>query len=120
MKLRITIPFLLLAPQILYGQGAGGLAAGDGSGGPLGTFLRAASNFIFGPVLVFILALAFIVFAWGVLKYFIADAEGDKSAAKSLMFWGILGFVLIVILFGIVNLIAESTGLGGQGIESIL
>lgn len=88
------------------------LADGDGEGGPLGTFLGAAAEFIFGPLLIFLLAVAFIAFAWGVLKYFIADAEGDKAAAKSLIVWGIGGFVLILTLFGIVNLLVDFLGLG--------
>lgn len=90
----------------------------DGDGGPLGTFLEAATGFIFGPLLTFLLAVAFIAFAWGVLKYFIASAEDDKSAAKTLMLYGIGGFVLILILFGLVNLLVDFTGLGGGGIDT--
>ena len=98
-------------PLVAKGQ----LATGAG-GGPLEVFLDAARDFIFGPVLYFLIAIAFITFVWGVIKYFISDAESDKTAAKSLMFWGIGGFVLILTVWGIVNLLVEFLGLGGQGL----
>ena len=81
--------------------------------------LRELGAFIFGPLLVFLLAIAFIAFAWGVFKYFIADAEGDKAAAKSLMIWGIGGFVLILILFGVVNLLVDFTNLGDGELKNL-
>ncbi len=105
---KYLLPLMLVLPLTASAQ----LADGDGEGGPMGTFLGAAAEFIFGPLLVFLLAVAFIAFAWGVLRYFIADADDDKTKAKSLMLWGILGFVLILILFGAVNLLVEFTGLG--------
>ena len=113
---KYLLPVLLFLPAaFVYGQG--GIAGGDVSGAGFGTWLNNLANFIFGPLLTFLLALAFIIFAWGVIKYFISDAEGDKASAKSIMIWGILGFVLILILFGAVNLLVEFTGLGGGEIE---
>lgn len=109
--LKYILPMFLLMPFVAYGQG---LAGGDGEGAGLGTFLDAARDFIFGPVLYFLVAIAFIAFVWGVIKYFISDAEGDKASARSLMLWGILGFVLILVLWGIVNLLVEFLGLGGE------
>ena len=106
-------------PATVLAQTGTGIAGGDKTGGSFGGLLSALVEFIFGPLLVFLLALAFIAFAWGVFKYFISDAEGDKGAARSLMLWGILGFVLILILFGAVNLLVDFTGLGGQDIQNI-
>lgn len=111
------VPVLLLLPVLTLQ--AQGLAKNDPSGGPFGDFLNQLAQFIFGPLLVFLLAIAFITFAWGVLKYFIADAEGDKAAAKSLMIWGIGGFVLILILFGTVNLLVGFTGLGETELKTL-
>ena len=115
-KLLILKTFAFVVPFLAFAES--GLAAGDPGGGPLGQLLNELAAFIFGPFLVFLLAVAFIAFAWGVFKYFIADAEGDKGAAKSLMLWGILGFVLILILFGAVNLLVSFTGLGEGEIET--
>ena len=103
---------VLAAPHTILAQDG---SLGDG----LGEFLQTLAAFFFGPLLTFLLALAFIIFAWGVIKYFISDAEGDKASAKSLMIWGILGFVLILILFGAVNLLVEFTGLGEGELKKI-
>ena len=108
---KLTILSLLVFPLAAAADGT----LGDG----LPAFLNNLADFIFGPLLVFLLALAFIAFAWGVFKYFISDAEGDKGAAKSLMLWGILGFVLILILFGAVNLLVDFTGLGDAELKDL-
>ena len=109
--LKYFLPVFLFMPFAVYGQG---LADGGSEGGQLGVFLDAAREFIFGPVLYFLIALAFIIFVWGVIKYFISDAEGDKASARSLMIWGITGFVLILVLWGAVNLLVDFLGLGDQ------
>ncbi len=64
------------------------------------------------PVL---MAIAFIVFIWGVFKNFIwkgdsgeAHTEGSKFVA-----WGVIGFVIILSLWALVNIVASTLGLGG-------
>ena len=100
--------FLLLVPVLASAQ------LTDGEDQILSRYLNQITDFIFSTLLPFLLAIAFIAFAWGVLKYFIASAEDDKSAAKSLMLYGIGGFVLILVLFGLVNLLVDFLGLGGS------
>lgn len=53
-----------------------------------------------------IFALAFVVFIWGVFKFFIlggADGEARESG-KGLMIWGLIGFFVMVSVWGLVNL----------------
>lgn len=104
-SLRILSCFVLVVPNVVVATNG---QLGDG----LEVFLLALAEFIFGPLLVFLLAVAFIAFVWGVLKYFIFTVEGDRAPAKSLIVWGIGGFVLILTLFGIVNLLVDFLGLG--------
>jgi hypothetical protein len=54
-------------------------------------------------------------------QFFIAGGanEEKKEQGKSLMIYATLGFVLIIIFWGIVNLLTESTGLGGASIDNI-
>jgi len=52
-------------------------------------------------------ALAFIVFIWGVFQYFIAGGhdEEKRETGKSLMLWGIIGFFVMVSVWGLVNIL---------------
>lgn len=67
-----------------------------------------------------IIAIGFLVFVWGMFKYFIAGGadEGKRDEGKSLMIWATLGFVLIIVFWGVVNLFANSTGLDAQTLEN--
>ncbi len=67
-------------------------------------------NGIFVPVL---FALAFIVFLWGVFKYFILGAanEDDRKEGRQFVLWGVIGFVVILSIWGLVNLLMGILGL---------
>ncbi len=63
----------------------------------------------------FIIGIGFMVFVWGMFKYFIlggADEE-KQGEGKNLMIYATLAFLMIIIFWGVVNLLASSTGLGG-------
>lgn len=62
------------------------------------------------PVLV---ALGLVYFIWGVVKYVIADGEEAKTKGKDQMIYGIIGFAVIVGLWGLVNILVTTFGLGG-------
>jgi len=61
-------------------------------------------NSYFVPILI---AVAFIVFLFGVYKYFILGAADEKSRADGRMFvlWGVIGLVVILSVWGIVNIV---------------
>jgi len=67
-------------------------------------------NYYLVPTL---MALAFIVFLWGVYKYFIQGAsnESEKGEGRKFAMWGIIGFVIILSLWGIINLLMSTFGL---------
>jgi hypothetical protein len=69
----------------------------------------------------FILGIGFLVLVWGIFKYFIFGGANDeaKEQGKSLIIYATLGFVLIIVFWGIVNLLTSSTGLTGQGLQNI-
>ena len=64
-----------------------------------------------------IFAIAFIVFLWGVFQYFIAGGadEGKRADGRNFILYGIIGFVIMFSLWGIVNiLIGTFPGLSGK------
>ena len=56
-----------------------------------------------------VFAIAFIVFIYGVYKYFILGAteEGAKGEGRQWVLWGIIGFVVILSVWGLVNVVAS-------------
>ncbi|OGG78020.1 hypothetical protein A3A36_00940 [Candidatus Kaiserbacteria bacterium RIFCSPLOWO2_01_FULL_52_12b] len=67
-------------------------------------------NSILVPVL---MAIAFIVFLWGVFKYFIwgADNETERATGRQFILWGIIGFVVILSVWGLVAIVGGAVGL---------
>jgi len=88
-------------------------AAFDPAGGEFGTLLQNLLEFTNTYLIPFIIGIGFLVFVWGMFQYFIAGGANDekKEAGKSLMIYATLGFVLIIVFWGIVNLLSSSTGL---------
>jgi len=54
-----------------------------------------------------IFAFAFVVFIWGVFNYFILGGgdEEKREKGRDLMIWGLLGFFVMVSVWGLVNLV---------------
>lgn len=78
---------------------------GSGTTGVIG-----ALNTVVVPI---IIALAFLVFIWGVLKYFFigGDDEGKRAEGRQFVFWGILGMVVIFAVWGLVNIVLSTLGI---------
>lgn len=69
-------------------------------------------NFVLVPV---IFALAFIVFIWGIAKAYIISGgnEEERKKGHQLVLWGIIGFVVMISLWGLVNVVAATFNLTG-------
>ncbi len=70
-------------------------------------------NSVLVPVL---FAVAFIVFLYGIAQAYIFS-KGDAGKVEEghkLLLWGIIGFVVMVSLWGLVNVVANSFGLSGS------
>jgi len=65
-------------------------------------FIDIILNVINNAVVPLILALALLVFLWGVFRYFIADSSKAKEEGKNLLVWGLLAFVVMLTVWGIV------------------
>lgn len=80
------------------------------------TLLANIITFLNTTVVPFLLVIAFIVFLWGITRYFIIEGSSAESQekAKSLALWGIMSFAIIVSLWGIVNMIASGLDFGSN------
>lgn len=76
--------------------------------GEIDTFLGKVVGFINNVLVPLVFTLALLAFIYGMFKYFIwnGDNDGDRETGKSLMISAVVGFVLMVSIWAIVNLIA--------------
>lgn len=105
-----------------YSTGFGSVSGGYGGmmGGCSGTIGCIASTvlYLINSVLVpLIFAVAFLMFIYGVAKSYIFS-HGDSEAVKQghqLILWGLIGFAVMISLWGLINVVANTFGLAGVG-----
>lgn len=100
--------FLALSPIFAFAAGSGSCDALTG----LGKIICQIGQ-LFNAIIPVMVSLGMVYFIWGVIKYVIADGEEEKKKGKDVMIYGIIGFAVIVGLWGIVNVIITSFDLGG-------
>ncbi|MDB5189406.1 MAG: hypothetical protein JWL82_363 [Parcubacteria group bacterium] len=110
----ISVAFLSLVPVAVN---AASTVVPDTTGADkLGAFLLLIVYVIDRYLVPVIFALAFIVFIIGVYRYFIAGGANEEKRAEGQKFvmWGLIGFVLMFSVWGLINLLVGSLGFGGQ------
>lgn len=131
----LAVPLLASAQTSIYSDSNGGFnvtSAGPNgyfsfgnTGGMGGPFMCGASNickvastilYIINYVLVPVLfAVAFIVFLYGIARAYIFSG-GDPakvSEGHKLLLWGLIAFVVMISIWGLVNVVANTFGLYG-------
>lgn len=130
LALVFVVPTIASAQTQIYSDSSGNFqyssqnfSIGFGSGS--GAFMCGSSNicsvaskilYIINSVLVPVLfALAFIVFLYGIVsKYIFSHGDPTKVAeGHKLILWGIIAFVVMISLWGLVNVVANTFGLWG-------
>lgn len=107
--LNYIIPSVLLMPAIAQAQFGG-----------IDTFFAGMTSFIDSILIPILLALSFLLFIYGVVQFFFIAGDDNtdaKKTGKQLMLWGIIAFVVIVSIWGIVNLIAGGLGFQEQNLQ---
>lgn len=89
--------------------------------GEVDTFFGDVISFMNNTLVPLVFAVAFLVFIWGVFQYFILGAgdETKRETGKSYMLYGIIGFVVMVSVWGIVNLLSSGLGFDSPDIQNI-
>jgi hypothetical protein len=79
----------------------------------VGSFIINTINNVLVPVL---FAVAFIVFLWGAFDTFILGANNEdvKERGKNLMLWGLIGFFVMVSVWGLVNILTGTVSFGNS------
>jgi succinate dehydrogenase/fumarate reductase cytochrome b subunit len=72
---------------------------------------------LFNDVLIpFMFGIAFLFFVINAIRYFVIEGnnEDGRKNAKALAVYGVAAFVFLIIFWGIVNMLSNSTGLAGK------
>lgn len=66
-----------------------------------------------------VFALAFIVFIWGVFQYFVQGGQDEekRDAGKNLMLYGLIGFFIMVSVWGLVNILVGTVDLNDKALD---
>ena len=77
----------------------------------VGSFIINTINNVIVPVL---FAIAFIFFLWGAFNTFIlgANSDGVKDKGKNLMLYSLIGFFVMVSIWGLVNILTGTIRFG--------
>ena len=110
---------LYALPVVALAQG-GNSSSGGGNLTPLKNLVRAVGDVLnlLVPVLI---ALALVVFFWGLVKYVLGSSGGgdDKKAeAKGIMIAGLVSLFVMVSVWGIVRLAQNALGVGPDQISN--
>ncbi|OGI92188.1 hypothetical protein A2933_01300 [Candidatus Nomurabacteria bacterium RIFCSPLOWO2_01_FULL_46_18] len=121
MKNKIIVLFLGLAlammPVLASAQVTGEFIGCAGI--PLGTLegILCKVGDILNLIVPILIALAVVIFIWGVITYVVGGDEEAKKKGRQRMIWGIIGIAVIVALWGLVRVLTNTFGVGN--IENI-
>jgi len=103
---------MFMFPMLVSAQ----LTREGGGGGTFETLIVNLQELINNVLLPFVMALAFLVFVWGMFQYFIAGAGNEESRekGKSLMIWATVAFLFIIVFWGVINFLIGTLGLNTQ------
>ena len=99
-----AVPFLVSAQSLT-------LAGSNLTGG-----MREILNFVNVILIPFIIGIAFLFFVWGIIQYFVIGGanEDARKNGRNLMIYATLGFVIIIVFWGLINLLVGGLGLEGK------
>lgn len=88
----------------------------DGDLGEISSLFNSFTTFINSTLIPLVFAIALLVFLYGIFKYFILGGgdEESRKQGRQLMMYSIAGFVVMVSIFGIVNLVASGLNLNDE------
>ena len=64
-----------------------------------------------------LMAIATVVFIWGVITYVMAKEDEDKSKARNKIIYGIIGLAVIVAMWGLVSIVTNTFGIANQSVS---
>lgn len=107
---KIVYAFVMfLFPAITFAQSSGFNEQGAEN------FVESISNII-TKIIPLLIAIAVLIFIWGVLKYILAgsDDASKREEARGFMIWGIVAIFVMVSVWGLVGILQKATGINAS------
>lgn len=98
----------LLAPSLAFAQTLGNLE----------TLLRSVGRLI-DIALPIVVAIALLIFFWGLVKFIFGSSEEGKSEGKNFMIWGVVALFVMVSVWGLVRFVGNAFGIQQGGTVDI-
>lgn len=109
----IRIPYRLAAAPLIAGLILSPAAAhAQASGASLKSVVDSIIAFVDLYVIPLLYALAFLFFIFGLFQYFFMGGEENRAKARPFVVWGLVGFLVIFSVWGIVNLLISAIPTG--------
>ncbi len=111
----LPVSLALFAPVLMFAAGITNPQGNAGNFDGVRVFFQKLTILLNDTLVPAVFALAFLVFIWGMFKTFILGGhdEEKQGEGKQLMMYAILGFVIMISIWGIVTIISDSLGLKG-------
>ena len=77
-------------------------------------FTEDVVTFVNTSVVPLVYAIAFLIFLIGMTRFFFLGGDEGREKGKTFMFWGIIAFVVMLSVWGIVNLLLATIGVSSQ------
>jgi hypothetical protein len=75
-------------------------------------FLRKVDQYIINPLIILGFTVAFLVFIWGLVEFIMhPDDDTGRDKGKRNIFYGIVGMLIMIGVFGIISIILDTFGL---------
>jgi hypothetical protein len=114
MNKKITILSIIAgwSPILVLAQTTSSQTQCTGSGTTLCTIINLIVGYL-NQVLVLLIGLSVVTFTWYVFKYFVKPNENRDEAGKYVMY-SLIGFFVILSMWGLVNILQGTFGLGNS------
>ena len=91
---------------------------GDNTLDNIGDLLATALHWINAYLIPLLIAVAVIVFFWGIVRYISGTGQEEKrKEARNLMIWGIVALFVMVSVWGLVKLLQNTLGIENRTIN---
>ena len=73
------------------------------------TLMKKINTVIIDPLIILLFSLAIVYFVYGLARYLLSPSDEEiRKSSKSHMLWGLIGMIIMISVFGIMNFIIKT------------